>query len=301
MKPFITNPTLEFEGKYEKQFNGENLSSFIILTNNETLKVSVGDRRFIMLDVCIDYINNTKYFDELALCVDGLDCFEIGEAFYWYCIEYTENYIKKHGKKFNAQKCRPMTKTKQTTLIDHLPTLYVYLKNEFILKKQGIKKQTLQSFVKNYTSELKSDAITLKTGGRSKYRSHNVNISSRSVSEDLKYINISTFNSTGNAVYVPEITYEKLKEIFESKHWIDSFDIKNNKENKTKNIENIDEKEFLGIDDDLKNEDVILIEQQTPLLDLHKKYRDNYRKCYNNCQYLFKTESLADKVILLFD
>lgn len=224
LKSWATNSSKEFKGKYMNNFNAPNVSSFIFLTNCDALVISQGDRRFVMIDTSDKYLGNTQYFENLALCLDGPDSDLIGEAFYWNCIETNEKYFKDNGRKFNAQKDRPVTKTKQGVIIDHLHTLYVFLKKHFIAKQKGISKQKVTVFKELYLSELKYDAIRTKQGEIPIYKNHDLSVNERKISELLKRIGIKTFAGSGNYTTIPEVSYEDLYKIFNDKHWIDEFD-----------------------------------------------------------------------------
>jgi hypothetical protein len=226
-KTWITNDTKNFEGKYSPAFNGENVSSFVILTNNEAFKLGVSDRRFVMLDVSKKYLGNADYFDSLAECIEGPDSEEIGEAFYWYCIEEYEKYLKENnGKKFNpsSAKERPITKTKQTTIIEHLHTFYVFLKRYYLANEKGLPRIQMKVLRKIYIEELHKDAKRLKEGKANYYSNHDVDVSSRKLNELLKDIDIKASKSTGNQLYVPELSYKKLMNKFIERNWIDEFD-----------------------------------------------------------------------------
>jgi len=226
LKPYITNSTMNYEGKYEKDFNAKNLNSYILLTNKKALKISPDDRRFVMLDVSNKYIGNYKYIDKLVEYMDnGPNCDIIGEAFYWYCIEFYENYVKENnGKHFNPQKDRPNTILKQETIIEHLHTLYVYLKREFILKRKGIPRQLLSEFTNKYKQSLLDDLKKKKDNNFCHYKNHNTDVDSRKIAPLLRNINIQIERGTGNQVFISYTPYEDLLKIFVEKKWIDDYD-----------------------------------------------------------------------------
>jgi hypothetical protein len=240
MKPYITNGTICYEGKYLQDFIAENLNSYILLTNNTTLKISPGDRRFVMLDVSDDLVGNYDYFDKLGEIIDGPESNLNGEAFYWYCIEYYEQYLKENnGKHFNPQRDRPVTKEKNETIIKHLHSLYVFIKKEFLLRRQGICKQTLANFTNDYKQTLLDDLKTKKDNKVNKYKKHDTEIDTREISRLLKNLGIITVRGSGNKVMVPETPYEVLLELFKKKHWIDEYDDHFNNNNDSVKINNV--------------------------------------------------------------
>ena len=309
MKPWITNGTTEFVGKYSNSFNGKNVSSFIILTNNDAFVISPRDRRYVMMDVSQKYLNNYKYFDELALCYEGPDSDLIGEAFYWNCIEEYEKYIKQNnGKPFNPQKNRPMTKTKQGTIIDHLHTLYVYLKREYLAKKFGIHKQLLSQFRGKYLEKLRFDADKKEIGNIPKYSNHNLDVLPRKISELLKDIGIMTYAGTGNKTTIPEISYEKLYEIFKKRSWIDEFDdFDECNEDQSESIKKLNSEEIIEIDDIEFLDEFIEKEEKFPLYKIeqmipHFKGIDYHLKELNNINSLpnINIKKDTNKVMNLF-
>jgi hypothetical protein len=228
MKPWITNRTKQFEAKFGKEFNAKNVSSFIILTNSQPFALSHDDRRYVMLDVSNKYIGNHKYFNHMANHLEGPYSDIIGEAFYWYCIKYNELYVKKHdGKPFNPQFNKPITVTKQVTIIEHLHTFYIYIKRHFLSRKKGLEKELLKNFRDDYLKALTTDATRKKLNMVPYYKNHNTDISSRKISDLLKDIGIETKNGTGNHVYVPKISYDDLNTIYNNRHWLDDYDDEN--------------------------------------------------------------------------
>jgi len=221
---WVTNHTKEFERKMHDSFNSRNLTSLIALTNTDALKINSGDRRQMMLDTSNKYLGNDQYFDLLAQCLEGPYSHQIGEAFYWYCIEYNDEYIKTNGKNFNAQKQRPSTDVKRGTIIDHLHTLFIYLKKENLTKKKGIKKQLVTHFLKDYLKALSQDSRQLKNGFLPKYKNHDLNVTPRKISELLTDLGVITYNGTGNYKTIPETSYEDLYQMFMKKEWIDEYD-----------------------------------------------------------------------------
>ena len=259
MKPYITNKYITYCNKYEKALIVKNMNTLIILTNREAFKIGVDDRRFGLVDVDDKRIGDEKYFEKLWELVDGEDSKKVGEAFYWYCIEKHNKYlVKNNNKLFNASNAlqKLITKTKQATIIDHLPTLYSYLKNEYIYKQKDIKKQLLKDFVKKYTDTLAKDLRRVKNNERSKYRSHNVDISTREVSKQLRMIDIKLFNSTDNKVYIPGISYIDLKNYYTKKHWLDEYDNQSDNEEKV-DCKALDNKAIF-IESDSDNEEQLL-------------------------------------------
>ena len=141
LKDLTTSKTCIYSDKFEKQFEAENISNYVINTNVDAIKDSHG-RRIFMPPISTKRINDHVYFGNIRN-----KCFNnnIGEAFYSYMMEInTEN--------FNAQKDMPETRNKLNAIASRLDSIYLFLKENYILKRKGIKAKTsiLYSQYKQY-------------------------------------------------------------------------------------------------------------------------------------------------------
>jgi hypothetical protein len=79
LKTFATEKTCVFRDVYEKAIQADNISNFIINTNNDAIKDSDG-RRYIILPMSSKHFEDHVYFDDLKN-----SCFNmiVGEAFFY--------------------------------------------------------------------------------------------------------------------------------------------------------------------------------------------------------------------------
>ena len=96
----------------------------------------------------------------------------------------------------------PETETRKLKIIEALPRLYKYIKEEFILTNSGIDERT-DTFLQEYTLITKDKTSPQKIGRM------------------LKEINIKTVKLSNNAGYKYNISKEDLLKVFTDKKWID--------------------------------------------------------------------------------
>ena len=108
---------MTIERKSITTYNTTNHLSFILISNNDAIKLEINDRRFIMLDVSTKYIGNQEYFTQLAKVTNNDIC---GEAFFWYCKEFVKNL------QFNSQNDKPKTQAKNENILLKLNNFYIY-------------------------------------------------------------------------------------------------------------------------------------------------------------------------------
>ena len=85
MKHLITGKKMEIHEKNKTPYSLDNNLSIIINTNNRNaIRLETGDRRYVYLDVSVERIGDTDYFDNLN---EIIDLPGIGEAYYAYMLE----------------------------------------------------------------------------------------------------------------------------------------------------------------------------------------------------------------------
>lgn len=85
MKAMITGETISIEPKGKEMYQTPNYANVIINSNNDhCLKLEKKDRRYFVLKPSNRYINDPKYFENLAKCFTQ----ECGDIFFSYCRDY---------------------------------------------------------------------------------------------------------------------------------------------------------------------------------------------------------------------
>lgn len=219
IKTVVTNNVMEIEPKGKDKLTIDNYLNVIVLSNNNAMKIDNNDRRIFVLDISNEFVGNVEYFTKL--CSECTENDEVGEAFYWYCIEHSEN-----NKDFKSN-VFPESEAKQEIIIDNLNIVYKFIKDNYVLRNKGIA-QTFKDFYTEYVTYTERNKIGFK-------------VSNVVVSKLLKDINIPIVTKGGNRKKI-EITKETLLDIYQKRKWIldiDEFEQTNNTK-KNKNICNIE-------------------------------------------------------------
>jgi hypothetical protein len=130
MKHLITGRKIEIHEKNKTPYSLDNNLSIIINTNNKNaIRLETGDRRYVYLDVSVERIGDTDYFDDLyeIMRLPG-----IGEAYYAYMLERAKNTPN-----FTERKI-PRTNAKQDQIIDSLHKVHKYIKDIYLRSQRGI-------------------------------------------------------------------------------------------------------------------------------------------------------------------
>ena len=127
LKRIITAVKMVFEQKNINSYEAKNINNYFINSNNDAIKDDQ-ERRYFIADVSTKKTCDDDYFGALRNC-----CFndEVGQAFYCYLME-----IDTDG--FKSQKY-PITQSKKDSIVKRLDTVQLFLKEEFIMKRQPIK------------------------------------------------------------------------------------------------------------------------------------------------------------------
>jgi molybdopterin converting factor small subunit len=196
LKRFITSSTYMLEGKNENPIQINNINNYILDSNNDAIKDSDG-RRYFIADVSPKYQNNRQYFGKIRN-----ECFntEVGNAFYSLMLERNTNgFIPQNY---------PETENKKLALTKRLDSSYLFLKDEYILKKQEMKIKPKDLF-DDYSNYCRNNKIT---------RTHAKNDFISKLSE----IGINYKKTGGNHYY--KYTYEELQAIADKQRWIHELD-----------------------------------------------------------------------------
>jgi hypothetical protein len=199
LKHFITGKTYTNKEKNITDFEIDNNISVIINTNNNAIKIESDDRRFLINDISHEKLGDQKYFTEIH---DATYSDNVGEAFYWYCREYSANY--KDFKEFPP----PLTQTKKDLIIDNLHSLFDFIKDEYIKTNTDID-MLFGEFHDEYAKYLSGKKLDI--------------LSKIEVGRLLKANKIPVYTGTNNYKYL-KITAEELYKNFDSKKWIHDID-----------------------------------------------------------------------------
>ena len=197
LKDLATGTQLGYTEKYEKCFQAENITNFIINTNVEAIKHSE-DRRYFIADISLEKQQDYKYF---ALIKDNCYNQEVGEAFFsLMCSIDVSN--------FHPERDMPETRAKLNAIASRLESTYQYLKECFILKRKGIIKCPTTELYRDYCDYCDS--------------AHKRAIGKHEFFEKLRELKILPNVSNGRQRY--NVTIETLNAIAEKRKWISDYD-----------------------------------------------------------------------------
>lgn len=193
LKRQITSHKITLEKKGQDPIEATNINNYILLSNHD---VCDDDRRYFVLDVSTHRKGDIDYWDNIYN-----NCFNknVGSAFYSYLREInTENF---HPQDY------PITKNKLKSISKRLDTVYLFLKEEFILKNEDFKGRLVDLF-ESYKSFC--SGINKKPCGKFDFVSK------------LSEIQINHYDSGGYKKYKVSLDY--LKKIAEKNNWINELD-----------------------------------------------------------------------------
>ena len=211
LKNFITEHTISIERKGKDQIDVDNYASFVLFSNKNSVTYSHDERRYFSPDTSSDMKGNKKYFDEFYKLVGDL---EVGEAFYWNCIEMAEANTKWH-EQFNM----PVTDEHMRNVSDNIPSVIQYVKDNFVLSKKGINMKA-SDFYENYRIFCQREKIL--------YQCKKGAMIAQLKEIGINYIERSTKHHNQNWIYN---TFEELFKIFKIKHLIHKTDDFENEDN----------------------------------------------------------------------
>ena len=194
MKSLITEPTFISRDMFTKGYTQTNTFNIIISSNNNAVLLSnTNKERYVMLDISECKKGNHKYFKQLT---DIISRPEIKQLFYNEMIER----FKTLGD-WN-ENIKPMTTTLKVKIIEGLPKIYKYIKEQFILTNIDLDLDTKQ-FMAEYKMITKD------------------NVSPNQIGRYLKKLEIEPIKQSNNAGYKYKMTSKKLLEVFKANNWMD--------------------------------------------------------------------------------
>lgn len=211
LKNLITNPKRTHSQKYKDQREVDNLINMVLLTNRNALPITSDNRRFVVLDISADKKGDLDYFEKLANCIDSEDT---QKCFYSWC---KARYEKRNLKNWKEQSNIPKCETMQQKLIESIPDLFKYIKDEYVLQKRDLNTR-LKLFSEAYAIHHEEKKL------RGKPPSHVAlprMLKECGINVEIGYANKRVLNTT----------YSELYKIFDSKKWLSDLDIESIQDN----------------------------------------------------------------------
>ena len=141
LKVLCTENTLTIQAKHQNAFNVTNNISVMIISNDSPIKINKHDRRYFMTDISDHRVGDKDYFDKLY---GSMNDAAIQKAFYFQCLQFaSENEFDEQADLRTLE-----TSIKTEIMINNLHPLYVFVKEQFILKKRD-----LNTFLKSFTDD----------------------------------------------------------------------------------------------------------------------------------------------------
>ena len=194
LKGLITEPTFTCRDMYTTGYTQVNSFNIIITTNNNAVSLTQNNKeRYIICDIDESYKGNSTYFKSIA---DAVNDENVRALFY-------HEMMKRYQTLNNwNEDIAPETKFKKTKIIEALPSLYKYLKENFILKNIDLDKKT-DVFLEDY-------------------QKHTLDKSSKqALGRLLSKINITPIKLSGNAGYKYKKSCEELISEYNKNNWMD--------------------------------------------------------------------------------
>lgn len=219
LKDMATSDTMFFRDLYEKAFEGDNINNYVINTNVDAIKSADG-RRYFIVPFSSHRCGDHKYWAKVGACFTD----EIGEAFYSRMMEVDTT-------DFRAQRDMPQTKEKLNQIVARLDSVFLFLKEEYILKRKNIKAKTSTLF-KEYETFCHTEGQ--KSCGKTEFYNK------------LEAVGITYRKSDGFHKYI--IDYSFLQKIADKFKWIHETDVYKVEKNLDDHTEdNIDDENILVI------------------------------------------------------
>jgi hypothetical protein len=141
LKDKVTSDTIEIHEKYRTPMQYKSFLSFIVLTNENALRVENDDRRAVFLDISPIHKGDLEYFKSLEKIMKSPD---VGKAFYAYLRAIANTDLDFNGNPL------PMTMSKQEHIISTLQPLFHFIKEHYLIGEKLIYNLPIQKFYNNY-------------------------------------------------------------------------------------------------------------------------------------------------------
>jgi len=195
LKGLITEPTFTCRDMYSTGYTQINSFNIIITTNNNAISLTQNNKeRYIICEIDESYKGNTKYFKELSDAVND----PIVKSLFYYDMMDRFKTLKNWN-----EDIQPETKAKRTKIIEALPLLYKYLKENYILTNTDLNVKT-DIFLNDYQ------------------RLTNDRSSKQALGKLLHKINIKPLKLSNNAGYKYAKSCDELLEEFNKNKWMDN-------------------------------------------------------------------------------
>lgn len=254
LKRQITSNTYCLQNKNQDAYTVENINNYMLLSNHD---IEDGGRRFFVADISTHRKGDRKYWDNLySKCFNK----KVGYAFYCYlCEQDTTN--------FNSQDF-PITVNKLNSVSKRLDPVYLFLKEQYLLKNKSINSK-LSDFYEEYT------CWCLENSKRKCQKTD--------FTQKLKEIQIVFYKTNGFNTYKVDIL--ELRKTADKNKWLNELD----------EFENEGETEINPIDDGIDDTSEIkkLLERIKQLEEENKQLRETQTKPKKNKSKV-KKEDIED-------
>lgn len=255
LKGLITEPDFICRSMWESGYSQKNTFNMLFTTNNNAIMLTEHNKeRYVLLDVSEIRLGQLDYFAKLAAILKDPNIL----------LMFYEDMIDRFKtlKNWNEDVV-PMTETKKRKIIEALPLIYKYLKENYILTKTNLNMRT-DLFLAEYRNSTKDKSSSQRLGGY------------------LSKLGITAHKNSKNNGYNYKMTCEDMTKVFNEKNWMDDTvdfvnvdgpeDIKNDiafEEEKQKIIDakNKEIEDLKRIIEDLKNPKPLVVEvkHETPI------------------------------------
>ncbi len=194
LKGLITEPTFTCRDMYSSGYDQLNTFNIIISSNNDSIGLSQNNNsRYVVLDISEHRIGDTSYFQQLTKAINNLD---VKRAFYE---DMIERFEKLHDW---SEDVIPESQGRKTKIIEALPCIYKFLKDEYILKSCDLNMKT-NEFFEFYKDKTKDKTSKCKLG------------------QLLTKLDITAIKMSNNAGYKYVKTSKELLEKYRKLNFID--------------------------------------------------------------------------------
>ena len=155
LKGLITEPTFTCRDMYSSGYDQVNTFNIIITSNNDSIGLSQNNNsRYVVLDISEHRIGDTSYFEKLTKAINSID---VKRAFY-------EDMMDRYESLSNwSEDVIPDSESRKTKIIEALPCIYKFIKEEYILKSFDLNMKT-NDFLEFYKEKSKDKTSVNKIG-----------------------------------------------------------------------------------------------------------------------------------------